>query len=185
MLSPAARCWPRRVRRNVKTALDYWLKSKARRPDFADRLVFLRTALEALLVDHGNRVELTFRLATNGAWYTGRNRKERRQRYDALRKVYGAASAAVHAGHVKSAGSGLLKDGHEICRLAILKRLRSKQVPVWEEITSVADPPIRELIGVPRTRHSRRSTGAPLAANSDRPPLPKELQPSLAPRRAQ
>ena len=40
---------------NVETALKYWLKSKARRPDAADRLVFLRTALEALFLDGGNR----------------------------------------------------------------------------------------------------------------------------------
>ena len=119
---------------NVETALKYWLKSKARRPDAADRLVFLRTALEALFLDGGNRSELTFRLATNGAWYTGRNRAERRQRYDVLKKVYGAASGAVHTGHVKRATAGLLKDGQEICRLAILKRLRSKQGPVWEDI---------------------------------------------------
>ena len=119
---------------DVETALQYWLKSKAHRPDDADRLVFLRTALEALFLDRGNRAELTFRLATNGAWYTGRNRAERRQRYDVLKKVYAAASGAVHAGRVKSAGAGLLKDGQEICRLAILKRLRSKQVPVWDDI---------------------------------------------------
>ena len=119
---------------NVETALEYWLKSKARRPDAADRLVFLRTALEALFLDDGNRAELTFRLATNGAWYTGRNRAERRQRYDVLKKVYRAASGAIHTGHVKRTTAGLLKDGQEICRLAILKRLRSKQSPVWKDI---------------------------------------------------
>lgn len=70
---------------SVKTAFEYWLKSKARRPDLADRLVFLRTALEALFLDSGNRAELTFRLATNGAWYTGRNPAERRQRYNTLK----------------------------------------------------------------------------------------------------
>ena len=119
---------------NVETALQYWLKSKARRPDAADRLVFLRTALEALFLDRGNQAELAFRLATNGAWYTGRNRTERRKRYDVLKTIYRAASGAVHAGRVKSADSRLLKDGQEICRLAILKRLRSKERPVWEDI---------------------------------------------------
>ena len=49
---------------NVETALDYWLKSKARRPDAADRLVFLRTALEALFLDRGNQAELAFRLGS-------------------------------------------------------------------------------------------------------------------------
>ena len=119
---------------DIETALHYWLKSKARRPDIADRLVFLRTALEALFLPKGTRAELTFRLATNGAWYTGRNRSERRQRFDVLKKVYAAASGAVHAGRVKTADTVLLKEGQAICRQAILKRLRSKQAPVWEDI---------------------------------------------------
>ena len=118
----------------VHTALRYWLKSKARRLDVEDRLVFLRTALEALFLDDGNRTELTFRLATHGAWYTGRNRVERRDRYDVLKNVYGAASGAVHSGRVKKDSAELLKDGQAICRQAIMKRLRSKQEPVWRDI---------------------------------------------------
>ena len=118
----------------VDTAIEYWLKSKARRVDNADRLVFLRTALEALFLDDGNRGAQTFRLATNGAWYTGRNWMERRNRYDLLKNVYRAASGAVHAGRVRRNGAKLLKDGQEICRQAILKRLRSKQDPVWRDI---------------------------------------------------
>ncbi len=119
---------------SVETAFQYWLKSKSRRPDSADRLVFLRTALEALFLDGGNRAELTFRLATNGAWYTGRNPAERRQRYNTLKNVYAAASGAVHSGRVKKNAERLLTVGQEICRLAILKRLRSNQAPVWEDI---------------------------------------------------
>ena len=119
---------------SVETAVRYWLKSKARRSDPVDRLVFLRTALEALFLDRGNRAELTFRLATNGAWYTGGNPAERRQRYNTLKDVYAAASGAVHSGRVKNAAERLLTAGQEICRLAILKRLRSRQDPVWENI---------------------------------------------------
>ncbi|MCY4550216.1 MAG: hypothetical protein OXC28_17755 [Defluviicoccus sp.] len=135
-LKQAIRLQPRLLNpsASVQTAFRYWLKSKSRRPDWADCMVSLRTALEALFLDRGNRAELTFRLATNGAWYTGRNSAERRQRYDVLRKVYAAASAAVHSGRVKSTEAGLLSDGQEICRLAILKRLRSGQDPVWEDI---------------------------------------------------
>lgn len=119
---------------DLETALHYWLKSKSRHPDAADCLVFLRTSLEALFLPGGNKTELTFRLATNGAWYTGRNSAERRQRFDTLKKVYAAASGAVHAGRVKRSDGGLLKEGQAICRLAILKRLRLKQAPVWEDI---------------------------------------------------
>ena len=82
----------------LETAVRYWLKSKARGVDIEDALVFLRTALEALFLPEGNRDELAFRLAINGAWYTGRNRAERRERYDVLTEVYRAASGAVHGG---------------------------------------------------------------------------------------
>lgn len=124
----------RNISDSVETALRYWLKSKSRGSELADRLVFLRTALEALFLDSGSRAELTFRLSTNGAWYTGRNPAERRQRYNTLKDVYSAASGAVHSGRVKSTAERLLTDGQEICRLAILKRLRSRQDPVWEDI---------------------------------------------------
>ena len=124
----------RKMPRSVHTACEYWLKSKARRIDLAERLVFLRTALEALFLDDGNRAELTFRLATNGARFTGRNPAERRQRFDTLKNVYAAASGAVHSGRVKKTGEKLLSDGHEICRLAILRRLRSGQEPVRKDI---------------------------------------------------
>ena len=59
---------------------------------------------------------------------------ERQQRFDTLKNVYSAASGAVHSGRVKKTGEKLLSDGHEICRLAILKRLRSGQEPVWKDI---------------------------------------------------
>ena len=118
----------------VGTAIRYWLKSKARRVDVEDGLVFLRTALEALFLDASNRSELRFRLAVHGAWYTGRNRVERRDRYDVLAKIYDAASGAVHAGRVKKGGAELLRSGQAICREGILKRLRSRQDPEWRNI---------------------------------------------------
>ena len=51
--------------RDVETALRYWLKSKDQRLELADRLNYLRTALEALFLDENRQGELTFRLATN------------------------------------------------------------------------------------------------------------------------
>ena len=58
----------------------------------------------------------------------------RRDRYDVLKKVYGAASGAVHSGRVERGKEGLLEKGQEICREAVLKRLRSKHEPVGQEI---------------------------------------------------
>ena len=119
---------------DIRTALQYWLKSKDRRVDVSDGLVFLRTALEALFLPAGNNGELTFRLATYGAWYTGHNRDERRDRFNLLKKVYGAASGAVHGRGLRRDDTALLTEGQEICRQAILKRLRSKQALAWTDI---------------------------------------------------
>ena len=98
---------------SVEPALRYWPKSKARSTSLADRLVFLRTALEALFLDRSSRAELAFRLATNRTWYTGRNPAERRQRFDTLKEVYGAASRAANSGSVKKTAEKLLTDGQE------------------------------------------------------------------------
>ena len=119
---------------DVETALRYWLKSKDDRVGLADRLVYLRTALEALFLDKDRQGELRFRLATNGAWYTGRNRIERRNRYDVLKDVYGAASFAVHGQRMKNNAVGLLVQGQDICREGIMKRIRSKKQPDWLDI---------------------------------------------------
>ena len=119
---------------DIETAIRYWLKSKARGVDSEDRLIFLRTALESLFLDEGFQGELGFRLSVNGAWYTSGNSVERRKRFDQLKKVYAAASGAVHGGRVKKQNEVLLKNGQEICRQAIMKRLRSKQKPPWLKI---------------------------------------------------
>ena len=118
---------------DVETALRYWLKSKDQRLELADRLVYLRTALEALFLDN-RQGEFAFRLATNGAWYTGRNPVDRRSRYNALKDVYSAASEAVHGQRMKNCPDGLLVRGQDICREGIMKRIRSRQPPEWRDI---------------------------------------------------
>ena len=119
---------------DIGIAIRYWLKSKARRTDVWDGLVFLRTALEALFLDDGITGELAFRLATHGAWYTGRNRDERRNRFDVLKRLYREASRVVHSGRIKDGSPELLTEGRAICREAILKRLRSQTKPDWRDI---------------------------------------------------
>ncbi len=118
----------------VGTAFDYWLKSKERGLGVPDALIFIRTALEALFLDRDHQGELAYRLATNGAWYTGRNREQRRERFDALRKVYGAASGAVHGRGAGKGAAVLLAEGQAVCRQAILKRIRTGITPVWPDI---------------------------------------------------
>ena len=119
---------------NVETAIHYWLKSKAQDVDLNDAHVFLRTALESLFLNQGNRHELSFQLALRGAWYTGRNPSDRQARQDDLSKFYDAASGAVHSGEIRKPKDSRLVECQEICRFAILKRLQSEQEPVWNDI---------------------------------------------------
>ena len=119
---------------DVDTAINYWLKSKGRRVELENRLIFLRTALESLFLDKGFQGELSFRLAINGAWFTSPNSIERRKRFKLLKAIYAAASGAVHGQRTRRRNEGLLKEGQDICRQAIIKRLRSKLKPEWQDI---------------------------------------------------
>ena len=128
----------RQIDPEVKIAIKFWSNSKFEKLDFPERLIYLRIALEALLLGKNDRGELKFRLATHGAWYTGHNREERRDTYNTLKKFYDVASEAVHTGDVgkkrwKNAVE-LLKRSQEICRAVIKKRVKSKTKPNWDDI---------------------------------------------------
>ena len=62
------------------------------------------------------------------------SRRLRKTGFNVLEKMYGAASGAIHRGRVKNGDDTLLMEGQEICRQAILKRLRSNQTPGWLDI---------------------------------------------------
>ena len=121
----------------VQIAIKHLITSNSQEVELVEKLIHLRIALEALYLDQGNFGELRFRLATHGAWYTARNRKERQAYFDSLKGVYDIASQAIHTGRIKheSKAQKLLNESQEICRSAIKKRVKSKSKPNWREIT--------------------------------------------------
>ena len=118
--------------RRLETSIDRWMKSKDKSSRLSDRFIELRIALEALYLD-GDRAELRFRLATNGAWDLGATPSQREAYHKVLRSTYDVASQAVHTGHVKEEESNmiLLEKGQNACRKGILKRLGRNGAPDW------------------------------------------------------
>ena len=115
----------RKIDPEVKIATKFWSMSKFEILELPERLIYLRTALEALFLGENDRGELSFRLAMHGAWHTGHNREERRDTYNILKKFYDVASEAVHTGNVKKKNwrkaEKLLRKSQEICRVVIKK----------------------------------------------------------------
>ena len=121
-------------RRDLDLAIRRWMGSKGSK-DFADQLIELRIALEALYLP-GTRNEIRFHLATRGAWHLGADFNERRKYQEILRDVYDLGSKAVHASGVKSSNQDrkLLAEAQDLCRKGILKRLDEAGEPNWNEL---------------------------------------------------
>ncbi len=108
-------------------AISRWLGSKRRR-SFADQAIELRIALESLYL-RGTE-ELSFRLATYGAWHLGESYDERCRYFDALRQLYANASRAVHGSAIKDRDHREnLSFAQDICRKSILRRLDEDSEP--------------------------------------------------------
>ena len=122
-------------RPRLDTAIRRWVRSKRSNASMPDRFIDLRIALEALYLD-SDAGEMRFRLATNGAWHLGVDFDERSDYYNTFRKAYDLASKAVHAGEVKFTREerDLLASAQVACRKGILKRLKEKNKPDWNEL---------------------------------------------------
>ena len=94
----------------------------------------LRIALEALYLPDSDR-EMSFRLATRGAWHLGADSSERRKHQRTLKDAYDRGSEAVHTGAIKGteANRQLLTAAQELCRKGILKRMEQAELSSRKE----------------------------------------------------
>ena len=124
----------------TRMAITRWKRSTVRRSSLTDRFIDLRIALEALLLPDGPDRQLSFSLATRGAWWLGEDAAERKKISKTLRDAYSAASSAVHKGEAKKRGcdtaglAALLADAQMRCRDGILRVLREGSVEDWTRI---------------------------------------------------
>ena len=123
-------------RGHLDTAVSRWIKSKRSNSSLADRFIDLRIALEALYLENDHEGEKRFRLATRGAWHLGANFAERGRYYKTLLDAYSRASRVVHAGekNVKKEDEDLLTAAQDVCREGVLKRLKEKEKPDWDNM---------------------------------------------------
>ena len=123
------------VRPRLGIAISRWIKSKQSESSMNDQFIDLRIALEALYLKN-ETAEMSFRLATYGAWHTGADFAARRERYKTLREAYSRASKAVHAGVIENTPDNqtLLSVAQDICRDGILKRLYETEEPNWSDM---------------------------------------------------
>ena len=125
----------RKGKPSLDTAIQRWIKSKSSESSFSDKFIELRIALEALYLDN-TEGEFGFRLATHGAWYASTNVEDRKRFHRTLLRAYRIASNAVHGRNIKLDESNreLLKDAQEICQRGIMKILREKTTPNWNDL---------------------------------------------------
>ena len=64
------------------------------------------------------------------------NMNERKKNFQTLLQVYKLASSAVHGSEVKTDNKNktLLENGQVLCRKGIMKRLREKDAPRWNDV---------------------------------------------------
>ena len=108
--------------KSLNVSIHRWIKSKGEMST-QDQLIELRIALEALYLK-GEGGELSFRMATRGAWHLGGNKDERARNYKILRDVYELASKVVHTSRIKDTDEQQrkkLERGQNACREGILK----------------------------------------------------------------
>ena len=118
--------------------------------NLTDRCLDLGIALESVLLsgkdEDGTSGEISFRLASRGAWYLGANAAERYRIFGILRSAYKLRSNAAHTGKVpnltKTVHKGeapmptlyLFRDALELCCEAVKKVVRDGKIPRWTQM---------------------------------------------------
>lgn len=120
----------------LEIAIDRWVRSKEP-GDLLDQFIDLRIALEALFLRTSERAEISYRLATRGAWYLGNDPDERARVYKQLRAAYDEASKVMHAGPKGSNREGwfTLENAQDLCHRAILQMMEESDEPDWDDLT--------------------------------------------------
>jgi len=115
---------------NLEQAIHRWTKSK-QASTIPDKLIELRIALESL---YGiKESEKGYRLSTYCAWHLGNDFNGRCTIFDTMQNIYRLSSKAVHGGK-PNCDSNLVKEGQDICRDGILKRLGESKEPDWKKL---------------------------------------------------
>ena len=137
-----------KMRERVNIALNR-LNRALRRRDLTNKAIELGVSLEAILLsgkdEDGVGGEITFRLASRGAWLLGESMEERKKIFNTLKSAYRLRSKAAHEGTIASKTKGvnrgqermhtkyLIEDACKLCSEAILKIIVDGDFPDWTD----------------------------------------------------
>ena len=124
----------------LNRAVNRFLKSHLNK-DPVDKMIDLRIAFEALYLGDGNKGEAKFRLSTRAAWHLGKDVPQRKKLYKFFRTFYDQSSSSVHSENIKDKEIGkmgynreeFITKSQDLCRKAILKFLKSENIPAKDE----------------------------------------------------
>ena len=133
----------------ITNSLSRLRKSMSKR-SLAEKALELGIALECILLaggdEDGSSGEITYRLASRGAWLLGENFEERKRIFSVLKAAYRQRSKVVHEGKVPTMtkrvfkGEGpmptsyLIQDAATICSDAIRKLVLLGSIPDWTDL---------------------------------------------------
>ena len=136
---------------NLDRAIRRWRNSLTQRNP-VDQMIDLRIALEALyLADHIS-LELGFRLSNRAAWHLGKDVEDRKELQKLFKTIYDMSSTSVHSESINDRKirkvtnldrTEFITKSQDLCRDAILKFLKSKNLPTkkgdwsdyWSDLT--------------------------------------------------
>ena len=138
-----------KTRERVDIALTR-LNRALRRNDLTNKAIELGVSLEAILLsgkdEDGVGGEITFRLASRGAWLLGDSMEERKKIFNTLKAAYRLRSKAAHEGTIASKTKGvnkgqepmhtkyLIEDACKLCSEAISQIIKDGSFPDWTDI---------------------------------------------------
>ena len=121
-------------------AVTRWAKAATQGVLYADRVVDLRIALEALYLG-SSEAELGFRLSVTGARHLGKSLEGRKEIRSSLAKFYRLASKVIHgAALAEDENYPLFYKAATLCRDGILKILEERSQPDWTELLLSCSP---------------------------------------------
>lgn len=101
-----------------------------------ERAISLRTCLESIFLDDGNKEQLGYRLGLRGALLLGTNIEEKKRIMKILRDTYSITSSAVHEGKISDRNMKKIKvldDSANLAKKAIIKLINEGKVN-WEDL---------------------------------------------------
>lgn len=123
-----------KLKEKLKVSIER-LNSYCARSTIVEQSVSLRTCLESVFLDDGNKEQLRYRLSLRAALYLGKDLEDRKKIMNIMKKTYDITSTAVHEGRLKEKQLKeikLLDETAILVRKAIIKILVEGKKIDWE-----------------------------------------------------